>query len=65
MAFRLARAQFAALGGTARIKKISTPRRRLPVTVFPDAAREVEIRHIGQELGSLAKETYALLNQNI
>jgi len=65
MAFRLARAQFAALGASPRIKKVSTPRRRLSVVIFPDAAYQVKIRHADQELGSVAAETHALLNQNI
>jgi hypothetical protein len=46
----------AAVGFPARVKKIHTPRRRLPVTIFYEAAAPVKIRHVSQNLGTVINE---------
>ncbi len=55
----------AALGFPARVKKVHTPRRRLPVTIIYEAAMPVKIRHADSNLGSFLGEKQPAQNQRI
>jgi hypothetical protein len=46
-----------------RVRRIPTVRRRLPVTIIPDSAQSVIIRHARQNLGSAASETQPVQTQ--
>lgn len=39
-----------------RIRKLPTVRRRLPVTIIPNTAKSVIIRHVSQNLGNVISE---------
>ena len=51
---RMAKIQLAGLRVPPRARKVPVVRRRLPVTMFPDAVQPVIIRHTLQNLGSPA-----------
>jgi hypothetical protein len=61
----LARFQIAATGFPARMKKIHTPRRRIPVTFLSHRPKAVKIRHIDQNLGNLVPKIQPVQNQRI
>jgi hypothetical protein len=62
---RLSKGQTAAAAFSARVKKLPSPRRRLPVAVFYEPVTTVKIRHIGSNLGSVLGETQPVQNQRI
>jgi len=59
----LARFQIAATGFPSRMKKIHTPRRRIPVTFLKEKPAPVKLRHTGQNLGSVVAEIQPVQNQ--
>jgi hypothetical protein len=62
---RLAKVQMAAIGFPARVKKIHTPRRRLPLTIIRHDAVAVKIRHADQNLGSVINDILPIHNQRL
>jgi hypothetical protein len=61
----LARFQIAATGFPARMKKIQTLRRRLPVAFLTERPEALKIRHTDQNLGNLTPEVQPVQNQRI
>ncbi|HAO78901.1 MAG TPA: hypothetical protein DCQ92_07990 [Verrucomicrobia subdivision 3 bacterium] len=53
---RLATFQLSGLHIPSRVRKIPVLRRRLPITMIPQAVQPVMIRHTSQNLGSLLNE---------
>jgi hypothetical protein len=61
----LARFPLVATGFPARMKKIHTPRRRIPVTFLSETPKTVKMRHVGQNVGSVVAEIQTIQNQRI
>jgi hypothetical protein len=61
----LARFPIATTGFPTRLKKIHTPRRRIPVTFFSERPKTVKMRHVGQNVGNLVAGTQTVQNQRI
>jgi hypothetical protein len=48
-----------------RVRKIPMPRRRVPITIFPERSRSVIIRHVAQNLGSVVNEIQPVQSQRV
>ena len=65
MNLRMATIPLAGLRVPPRVRKVPTVRRRLPVTIIPDSAQSVIIRHASQNLGSAIPESQPVQIQRI
>ena len=65
MNLRMATIPLAGLRVPPRVRKVPTVRRRLPVTIIPDSAQSVIIRHASQNLGSAVSEPQPVQIQRV
>ena len=65
MNLRMATIPLAGLRPPPRVRRIPTVRRRLPVTMIPDLAQSVIIRHASQNLGSAVGEAQPVQIQRV
>ena len=65
MNLRMATIPLAGLRVPPRVRKVPTVRRRLPVTIIPDSAQSVIIRHASQDLGTAVTEPQPVQIQRI